>query len=180
MIKLTKKSAWLLLSLIVLTLAGCSAKVGLGHPPGMRGAGPGPGPVTSARASSSVRATVLLTLPPQEMNKGECTIFLWAKQDNRPLVFTQNIATDQAKVLVSGQALIMKRDQASEAVLPGFYARQHYVGNNVILDIRLVPDEGRNLYEGIKIPNGIMTVKNADKSETIISVSGLLGCNLEN
>jgi len=146
----------------------------------MRGAGPGPGPAAPARASSSVRATMLLTLPPQEMNKGECTIFLWAKQDNRPLVFTQNIATDQAKVLISGQALIMKRDQASEAVLPGFYTRQHYSGNNVTLDIRLIPGEGRNLYEGIKIPNGIMTVKNADKSESIISVSGLLGCNLEN
>ena len=37
-----------------------------------------------------------------------------------------------------------------------------------------------NIYEGIKIPTGVITIEDANGSRSIIPVSGMLGCNLEN
>ncbi len=159
----------MLFLIAALFLTACGADVGLGRPPG----------VTQAVPENARPNNVISTLPPLEMKQGECAIFLWAEESARPLVFTQNIATDQATVLINGQSIGVKRDQASEIVIPGFFARQSFSSREMSLNVRLKPGPARNLYEGIKIPSGILTTKNEDKSENIIAVSGLLGCNLD-
>jgi hypothetical protein len=46
--------------------------------------------------------------------------------------------------------------------------------------VRINPNPVRNIYEGIKIPTGVITIEDANGSRSIIPVSGMLGCNLEN
>jgi hypothetical protein len=58
------------------------------------------------------------------------------------------------------------------------YLLQNFKTDNMEFSVRLKPEAGRNLYEGIKIPSGVLTVRNKDQSQNIIAVSGLLGCNL--
>ena len=48
------------------------------------------------------------------------------------------------------------------------------------IEVRINPDPVRNIYEGIKIPNGVITIESTDGGRSIIPVSGMLGCNLEN
>jgi len=81
-------------------------------------------------------------------------------------------------MLIDNQSVDLGREQATDMVIPGFYARQNFKTETMELSVRLKPEEGRNLYEGIKIPSGILSLRNDDQSENIIAVSGLLGCNL--
>ena len=159
-----------LLVLAALFSSGCGADVGLGRPPGAE-------PTTDI--PTQTRGRFISTLPAQELNDGECAIFLWGEQTTRPLVFTQNIQMDWASALIDQRDIKVARTEASEIVIPGFFARQRFQARNVTLDVRLKPEDGRNLYEGIKIPSGIISVRKKDGTENIMSVSGLLGCKIE-
>ena len=156
---------------MMLALGACGTKVGLGNPQGM------PNETTSSASNAS---SSISTLPPLQMKKGQCAIFLWSEESSRPLVFTQDIATEHATILIDGTSNRLNRDQSTEMIIPGFFARQEFSDDTMKMSVRLKVDQGRNLYEGIKIPSGILSVKKNDDSENIISVSGLLGCNLAN
>lgn len=158
------------ITFITLLLGACGVEAGLGKLPSAR--------QTLASQENNAGGSSLSTLPPREMNTGECAVFLWSEENSRPLVYVQNIATDQSTMLIDRKSVELARNQASEMIIPGFYARQVFTANNVHLSVRLRPDAGRNLYEGIKIPSGILTVRRDDQSENIMSVSGLLGCNI--
>ena len=61
-----------------------------------------------------------------------------------------------------------------------FYKKQTFTANNKTIEVRINPYPVRNIYEGIKIPTGVITIEDANGSRSIIPVSGMLGCNLEN
>ncbi len=161
----------LLLAAVCLSLAACGADIGLGKPPGTTR--------SVVSTDEKIKSDRLSTLPAQKLDKGECAIFLWSENVGRPLVFAQNIKTDKASLLINKAAMTLNRKEATAPVIPGFFAKQSFSNDEIYLDVRLRSEAGRNLYEGIKIPSGILTVRNPDRSENIISVSGLLGCNLD-
>lgn len=170
---MNKNNFFKLLSFIAFVgfLSACGANVGMGRPPSAK----------SQTAAQRVGSSEMMSsLPAQELEKGACVIFLWGMESSRPLIFTQNVSTDSAFALIDNKRILITRDQASELVIPGFYARQRFLSGGMSIDVRLKPGEGRNLYEGIKIPTGILSIKKADGSETIVSASGLLGCNFDN
>ncbi|MCC3861752.1 hypothetical protein [Pseudemcibacter aquimaris] len=119
------------------------------------------------------------TLPAQSMEKGECITFLWAEQVNRPLIFTHNIKDDSATILINQQSVTGTRTSVEGSVIPGFFTSQSYKANDAVIDIKLKPDAAQNIYEGIKIPSGLITIKSQDGSQNIIPVSGMLGCNMD-
>lgn len=135
--------------------------------------------VSSGPSNMTEDQKELISLPAQELVKGECAIFLWGKENSRPLVFSQTIKSGDAIALIDNSANTLIRQQASDLVIPGFYENQTFSFDRGIVSIKLRPEASRNLYEGIKIPSGIMNIKKNDGSENIVSVSGLLGCNLD-
>ncbi len=154
-----------------LFVGACGVDMGIGPHPSLRQPD-----VANVNVNNSEK---MASLPPREMAKGECAVFLWSEESARPLVYVQNIATDYSTMLIDNQSVDLGREQASDMVIPGFFARQNFKSDNMELSVRLKPEQGRNLYEGIKIPSGILTVKKEDHSQNIVAVSGLLGCNLE-
>lgn len=158
------------LAMLTTLISACGSNVGIGPHPSLRQTEVSPERMPDTR---------LATLPPREMAKGECAVFLWSEESSRPLVFVQNIATNQSTMLIDHQQVDFDRSQASDMIIPGFFARQNFSTDKMQLSVRLRPEDGRNLYEGIKIPSGIITVTNDDQSENIVAVSGLLGCNLQ-
>lgn len=156
---------------VALIVSACGVDVGVGPHPSLRQ----PAAVTAEENDDQTQIT---SLPPREMQEGECTVFLWSEENSRPLVYVQNIAAEHSTMLINSRSVDLERQQASDMIIPGFYARQSFTSDTAELTVRLKPEAGRNLYEGIKIPAGILTVKNQDQSQSIVSVSGLLGCNL--
>ncbi len=154
---------------VVILLSACGVDVGVGPHPSLR---------QPASIQPNGTGAVLTTLPPREMEKGECAVFLWSEESSRPLVYVQNIASEQSTMLINQKSVDLARDGASDMIIPGFYAQQSFKSDTTELIVRLKPEVGRNLYEGIKIPSGVLTVKNQDQSQNILAVSGLLGCNL--
>lgn len=122
----------------------------------------------------------LRTLPAQTMDKGECVTFLWAEQTNRPLIYTHNMNSTNATILIDNKSVSAPRSTADENIVAGFYKKQTFKVDNKNVEVRINPDPVRNIYEGIKIPTGVITIEDADGSRSIIPVSGMLGCNLEN
>ena len=151
---------------IALLLTSCGVDVGVGPHPSLR---------QPAAVQQLPNNTQMTSLPPRQMAQGECALFLWSEESSRPLVFVQNIANDHTTMLIDNQSVDLGREQATDMVIPGFYARQNFKTETMELSVRLKPEDGRNLYEGIKIPSGILSLRNDDQSENIIAVSGLLG-----
>lgn len=154
----------IIISLMMISVASCSASNNA---------------AVLSQADNGSNQEKLRSLPAQELSKGECAVFLWGTESTRPLVFTQTIKTGNAKALIDNAAVSLIRIEASNIIIPGFYENQTFSFDLGSVNIKLRPDGDRNLYEGIKIPSGIMSIKRNDKSENIISVSGLLGCNLD-
>lgn len=136
-------------------------------------------PATKPTNASSASAT-LKSLPAQTMDKGECVTFLWADQTNRPLIYSQNMNSDDATFLIDNKSVSAVRASAEENVMAGFYKKQTFIVDNNNIEVRINPEPVRNIYEGIKIPTGVIIIENVDGSRSIIPVSGMLGCNLEN
>jgi|GEM_PF-987874 hypothetical protein len=134
----------------------------------------------SEPSNNSNAVPVLNSLPALTMEKGECITFLWAEQTNRPLIYTQNMNGDEATLLIDNKPVSATRTSADENVIAGFYRKQMYVVDGKTIEVRINPDPVRNIYEGIKIPNGVITIESTDGGRSIIPVSGMLGCNLEN
>lgn len=129
--------------------------------------------------SDQVAPTVLSSLPAQKMDKGECITFLWAEQANRPLIFTHNIKDDSATILIGQESVNAIRTNAKDNIIPAFYANQVYKAENSSIEVKLKPEQAHNIYEGIKIPAGLISIQRPDGSQDIIPVSGMLGCNME-
>ena len=131
-------------------------------------------------ANNTKTVASLNTLPAQTMDKGECVTFLWAEQTNRPLIYTQNMNSSNATLLIENKSVSAPRSSAEENIVAGFYKKQTFTADSKTIEVRINPNPVRNIYEGIKIPTGVITIEDANGSRSIIPVSGMLGCNLEN
>jgi hypothetical protein len=57
------------------------------------------------------------------MDKGECVTFLWAEQTNRPLIYTQNMNSSNATLLIENKSVRAPRSSAKENIIAGFYKK---------------------------------------------------------
>ncbi|GHF17355.1 hypothetical protein GCM10017044_09660 [Kordiimonas sediminis] len=122
------------------------------------------------------RETLLGALPAEELSIGSCKLFLWAIQDDRPLVFIQEGRSDTAVVNLRGQKTVLTRTAAEDPFATGAYTAQTFQYQDLTIEVDLRPEAQSSVMDGIKIPHGLIALSDAAGQQVILSVTGLYGC----
>lgn len=117
-------------------------------------------------------------LPSQQLDKGQCGIFLWGDGQGRPLVFFQQAGRDAAAAFYDDAAHTLTRSSAEGEVIAGFFAQQNFTAGTDDVRLKMQVEPARNVVEGIRIPSAVITITKANNAQTIMAASGLFGCQM--
>ncbi len=129
-------------------------------------------------ANQTTANATLVGLPAQDLDKGDCAIFLWEDSRERPLVFFQKAQSSDALIYSNGETIVVRRSMADDQAMPGLYARQQFKLDQQTITVRLTIDDNRNVIEGVRIPAGVINHAMTNGEAIVRSVSGLFGCRL--
>lgn len=115
-------------------------------------------------------------LGPQNLNPGECGLFLWGQGPGRPLQFFQNARTQQVSVPFKPGSTVT-RISAENAAMDGLFTRQRFMVDDIKMDVSFTLAEGRNVLQGVAISGGRIELSEPSGRETVIPVVGLYGCS---
>lgn len=114
-------------------------------------------------------------LGPQNLDTGQCGLFLWGQSEGKPLQFFQNTGTK--KVIIPfrpGSAI--SRIASDRQIIDGFFAEQVFDIDGLKMEVSLLVEEGRNVLKGIAVPTGRIVLAETSGREIVIPVVGLYGC----
>ncbi|MCH1569595.1 MAG: hypothetical protein L7U47_09300 [Alphaproteobacteria bacterium] len=114
-------------------------------------------------------------LGPQALPVGECGLFLWGQSEGRPLQFFQNTSTKQV-VIPFRPGSKVTRQSTAQPIADGFFAEQRFSVDDLVMDITLRVEAGRNVLKGIAVPAGRIVLGETSGRETVVPVVGLFGC----
>lgn len=115
-------------------------------------------------------------LGPQNLNPGECGLFLWGQGAGRPLQFFQNARTQEVSVPFKRGSKIT-RISAENAAMDGLFTRQRFMVDDIEMDVSFTLAEGRNVLQGVAVSGGRIELTEPSGRETVIPIVGLYGCS---
>lgn len=115
------------------------------------------------------------TLPAQQISNGECGLFLWAKREDRPLVFFQH-SSGNALMRVDGSVLSLTRNRAEDQIALQFHRSQQFDVADLSVTVSITPEETQSLQQGLKLPTGSVLVETASGWSAALPVAGAIGC----
>lgn len=114
-------------------------------------------------------------LGPQNLQPGECGLFLWGQGAGRPLQLFQNGKTQQVSVPFKPGSKVT-RLAAEQPVMDGLFERQEFMVDDIKMTVSINVAEGRNVLKGVAISGGRIELGEPSGRETIIPIVGLYGC----
>jgi hypothetical protein len=114
-------------------------------------------------------------LGPQNLDIGQCGLFLWGQSEGRPLQFFQNTSTKQVIIPFRAGSTVSRR-ATDRPITDGFFAEQVFDVDGLTMEVSLQVEEGRNVLKGIAVPSGRIVLAESSGRETILPVVGLFGC----
>lgn len=116
-------------------------------------------------------------LPPQELPRGRCGLFLWARTTSPMLLMTVMGEEDSAaRVRTDGSQRSLPRTQFEGTPVHGQFERQTFSDGRLTLEVDLHFDETRPIRDGAIIRDGVVRVVNRAGWKTILPVGGLVAC----
>lgn len=114
-------------------------------------------------------------LGPQNLQIGQCGLFLWGQGEGRPLQFFQNTSTKQVVIPFRPGSNVTRR-ATNRQITDGFFAEQVFEVDGLTMEVSLRVEDGRNVLKGIAVQSGRIVLAEASGRETILPVVGLFGC----
>ncbi len=111
----------------------------------------------------------------QQVNAGECGLFLWAKRDDTPLVLFQR-SSGAAFMRIDGTEQPLSRTGFDDQIAMQFHRMQQFTVADMVVRMSITPEETRTLQQGLKIPSGSIAISTEDGWSASIPVAGAIGC----
>ncbi len=114
-------------------------------------------------------------LAAQELNKGECGLFLWTIATPPMFVFFQKTGDEQAKLLRANKELILQAQTSTQIINDyGSFTYDYTTDSKHLVSVG--GQFGDELQGGRKISSGSIHVTKPDGWKEIIPVSGVYAC----
>jgi hypothetical protein len=113
-------------------------------------------------------------LPPQNLARNSCALFLWDRASQQRVVMA-TAAPAQILVMRRGKPVVLAQSAASGTAVLGFAPHATYGDGaaQIALDITIVAAEGG----GGVVRDGAITVTAGDGSSIVAPVAGIIGCS---
>lgn len=115
----------------------------------------------------------LAELPPQQLARGSCALFLWDRASGRRIAMLGN-APALLRVVIDGRSIDLPQDRAEGAAVMGFAANASYRSAARRFDTRLVIEPAT--VGGAVVRDGSLTITADDGSAIVTPVAGIAGC----
>ncbi|MEO1188142.1 MAG: hypothetical protein AAFW60_03640 [Pseudomonadota bacterium] len=117
-------------------------------------------------------------LGPQELQTGECGLFLWSQTDVTKFIFFSKALSGQAVFAQDDTPVQMTQTMAGGDIFGQFNTRMEYVTvDNRAVELSVVP--GELLEGGQRIERGLLSVADRDGWLTKLPVLGVRACKSE-
>ena len=117
-------------------------------------------------------------LGPQELQEGECGLFLWSQTDTTKFIFFSRALSGQALFAQSEEPIELTQSGAGGDIFGQFTTRMAYVTRDGrSLDLEFEPDE--LLQDGQRIRNGLLSITDREGWLTKLPVLGVRACQPE-
>ncbi len=117
-------------------------------------------------------------LGPQELESGECGLFLWSQTDVSKFIFFSKALTGKAVFAQDSQPVQLTQSSAGGDIFGQFNTRLEYVANDGrVLNLSLVP--GDMLEGGQRIESGLLSLADREGWLTKLPVLGVRACQRE-
>ncbi|MEL6860049.1 MAG: hypothetical protein AAFO74_16815 [Pseudomonadota bacterium] len=147
---------------------GCQSSYG-----GARGAAPNP--LLLQPAINSVPASGLV---PQNLDPGECGLFLWSQTDTSKFIFFSRALSGEAVFAQGEEPMILAQATAGGEIFGQFTTRMGYLSpDGRSIDLSFEPDEV--LQDGQRLRNGLLTITDPEGWLTKLPVLGVRACQPE-
>lgn len=114
-------------------------------------------------------------LTAQQLQPGECGLFLWTKGLPNTLIFFSKAGTNAALMKSNNTEEPVTLTSAAGDIFGQFMTRQTYQAPNSVT-VSLSFNAGKTMEDGQRIDNGRLTRSSAEGWETIIPVVGVRAC----
>ncbi len=131
---------------------------------------------TPAASETPALQTAGNALPPQQLEKGECGLFLWTQKAPRRLVFFAKAGESTARAYVNGQDMQLTETEMSGNNFGQFMTQMHYKPLDGIGILRLALQPGEVLESGQRTEEATLYYTDAEGWETLIPVRGARVC----
>ena len=118
----------------------------------------------------------LSELPAQNLQKGQCAMFLWARTTPPRRVFMALHDPAMARIVVGTRTLDLPRTGWSGEASFGHYPEQRFAGPGFDLRVSVQMDARPGLSGGAVVPSGLVEYRDNTGAETLIPVAGMVAC----
>ncbi len=115
----------------------------------------------------------LAELPPQELERGRCALFLWDRASGRRIAMLGN-APAILRVIIDGRSTDLPLDRSDGPAVMGFATSGRYRSAARVFETRLVIEPATA--GGAMVRDGSLTITSADGSAVVTPVAGIAGC----
>jgi hypothetical protein len=115
-------------------------------------------------------------LPPQELEAGECGLFLWGMAAPRRFTFFSEASTGEALMLHEGTAQKLIVTDTNGEVFGQFFTETQYLSADGTWSVNLSLKPGEILEGGQRVESGRLVTTGADGWETVLPVTGVRAC----
>lgn len=127
------------------------------------------------RLLTAVSVIPVIGLAPQNLNAGECALFLWAQTDINKLIFFSKGQTNRAVLKLSEATYNLQVQRVGGDVFGQFLTRTIY-SDGTGGQVELTFDPGEELIDGQRIRNGLITRTAGDGWQIKLPVLGVRAC----
>lgn len=127
--------------------------------------------------SDAFTQNTMAHLPSQNLNAGECALFLFTSEAPRRFIFFRKASEQTALVLNQSAAQRFAQTKAAGEIIGQFTTLQTYASETHELDVELIP--GEKVTDGQRIPSAKLTFRDAVGWEKIIPAQGIRACQPE-
>jgi len=117
-------------------------------------------------------------LGPQELDSGECGLFLWSKTDVSKFIFFSKALTETAVFAQGELPITLTQTTAGGDIFGQFNTRMEYISDDKrVLSLTLQP--GEILQGGQRLENGLINLTDKEGWQTKLPVLGVRACQKE-
>ena len=127
----------------------------------------------AAQLAAATRPAGLGELPPQTLPAGQCALFLWDRASGKRMAMLgRNPAV--LRLVIDGKSIDLPQTGAEGTAVLGFAPATSYRSASRQYDVRLTIQPATA--GGAVVPDGSLTITEADGSALVLPVAGLAGC----
>lgn len=127
-------------------------------------------------SAQTARPIELESLEPQDMNPGECGMFLWTRDGRQTLVFAAFDKPRIGRLRTDGHTWSIPRTAFKGEANSGHFEHQRFSNNDMTVDADIIFDDVAKLADGAVVRDGVVRITNRRGWETVVPVGGIAAC----